>query len=378
MNHRATTARRENHGVKMLSKIRKNRLPLSLPPRLSVCLVFVSLCLCCSLPSLRAWDYAGHRIVNQLALAALPPEFPAFVREPDNAERIAFLSGEPDRWRNVDDGPLSHAQKPDHFFDIEYLEEGGLPLKKLSPFRQVFAEQLAKARVKNPAAFPKSGDKDRDRTRDLVGFLPWAIAENYARIKSAFTYLKAYEALGTAEEAANARANVIYQMGLLGHYVGDGAQPLHTTKHFNGWSAGTPNPKNFTTRRTLHSWIDGGYVAAARITAADLLSRARELRVEPLALPAGGKVPEGRRDPVFEAALAYLVLQHTQVMPLYELEKAGALGAPPATPQGRLFIEQRLLEGGQMLACLWLTAWREAGQDFYLTNELKKRRATGE
>lgn len=42
-----------------------------------------------------AWDYEGHRTVNQLALAALPPDFPTFVREPANAERVAFLSGNP-------------------------------------------------------------------------------------------------------------------------------------------------------------------------------------------------------------------------------------------------------------------------------------------
>src|SRR5207245_10998215 len=52
------------------------------------------------------WDYEGHRTVNQLALASLPADFPAFVREPANAERIAFLAGEPDRWRNVPDLPI--------------------------------------------------------------------------------------------------------------------------------------------------------------------------------------------------------------------------------------------------------------------------------
>jgi hypothetical protein len=47
----------------------------------------------------RAWDYEGHRVVNQLGLASLPTNFPAFAREPAPAERIAFLAGEMDRWR---------------------------------------------------------------------------------------------------------------------------------------------------------------------------------------------------------------------------------------------------------------------------------------
>ena len=29
-----------------------------------------------------AWDYEGHRAANQLALASLPTNFPAFVRAP--------------------------------------------------------------------------------------------------------------------------------------------------------------------------------------------------------------------------------------------------------------------------------------------------------
>jgi len=56
----------------------------------------------------RAWDYEGHRVVNQLGLASLPTNFPAFVREPAAAERVAFLAGEMDRWRNTTDLSLKN------------------------------------------------------------------------------------------------------------------------------------------------------------------------------------------------------------------------------------------------------------------------------
>ena len=75
-----------------------------------------------ALPAL-AWDYEGHRLVNQLALASLPTNFPAFVRVPVAAERIAFLAGEPDRWRNVQDLPLRHSNGPDHYLDLEQLND---------------------------------------------------------------------------------------------------------------------------------------------------------------------------------------------------------------------------------------------------------------
>ena len=53
--------------------------------------------------NLPAWDYEGHHAVNELALASLPTNFPAFVLDPAARDRIAFLAGEADRWRNITD-----------------------------------------------------------------------------------------------------------------------------------------------------------------------------------------------------------------------------------------------------------------------------------
>src|SRR5260221_14644116 len=81
-----------------------------------------------------AWDYEGHRVVNQLALASLPTNFPAFVRKPEAMERAAFLAGEPDRWRNTPDLPLQHCQEPEHFMDTEELGPPGFDAEMLPPF----------------------------------------------------------------------------------------------------------------------------------------------------------------------------------------------------------------------------------------------------
>ena len=173
-----------------------------------------------------AWDYTGHRLVNQLALASLPKDFPAFVQSPAVKERIAFLAGEPDRWRNTPDLPLKHFNGPDHFIDFEDLAPLRMTATNLSPFRYVFTAQLGAARAARPGDFPPiDAAKNSDHTRELVGFLPWAITEHYGKLKSGFSYLKTLEAGGTAEEVANAQQNIIYIMGVMGHYVGDGAQP---------------------------------------------------------------------------------------------------------------------------------------------------------
>jgi len=318
----------------------------------------------------RAWDYAGHRIVNQLALAGLPADFPAFVKTPEAAARIAFLAGEPDRWRNVTDLPLQHDNKPDHYLDMEDLADAVIALDKVSEFRYVFAARLADARAAHPEKFAAiNPDKNKDHVRELIGFLPWAITENYGKLKSAFSYLKTYEQYGTPEEVANARANVLYIMGVMGHYVGDGAQPLHVTRHHNGWVG--ENPHHYTTWPRFHAWIDGGYIDKIKLTEADLVPHAKPAHIL-------GKSPATDRDPIFTDVLAYLVASNAQVEPLYKLDQTGALkpDAPdrPDAP-GRAFIGEQLLRGGEMLSSIWLTAYQKAEPDVYLRAQLLKRQA---
>ena len=323
--------------------------------------------------SLFAWDYEGHRVVNQLALAALPADFPAFVHEPDNAERIAFLAGEPDRWRSVPDLPVRHCNAPDHYIDLEDITAAGVPPAAMSDLRQIFAQQVAAARLRHPEAFAAiDPTKNADHTLELVGFLPWTIAEQYGKLRAAFSYLKAFEEAGTPVEIANARANIVYLMGVMGHYVGDGAQPLHMTKHHHGWVG--DNPHGYTTWQGFHAWIDGGFVGKVGIDAAGIFPRVKPAAPLSLALR-----PDGR-DPVFAATLDYLVVQHVQLEPLYALEKAGKLKAEPGADhaEGRTFIAGQWLKGGEMLGAIWLTAWRSAPPDTYLRAQLLKRQAKAE
>jgi hypothetical protein len=334
-------------------------------------LVALTLLAALGMPSGFAWDYEGHQIINQLALAGLPADFPAFARTPAATERVAFLAGEPDRWRSSPDLSLQNANNPNHYLDLEQLGWAGLDPATVSPLRYEFALQFAAGRAGHRQNFPPiNPQKDADHTREWAGFLPWEITEDFARLKSVFSYLRAFEeGGGTAEEIANAQANVIYLMGVMGHYVGDGSQPLHVTVHHHGWVG--DNPHGYTTDPKFHAWIDGGFIARAGIRFAGLESQARAAQVL-----ATGPVP-GERDAMFSAVMRYLVVQNGRVEPLYALEKAGQLKADgsPGSYDGRGFIEEQLLRGGQMLGSIWLTAWRTAPPDRYLLEQLAKRSA---
>lgn len=318
----------------------------------------------------RAWDYAGHRIVNEAALASLPADFPAFVREPANAERIAFLAGEPDRWRNVPDLPLKHVNGMDHYLDLEELPEAGLDLATLPSMRYDFAVAFAAGRAAHADRFPAIDlAKDVEHSRAWPGFAPWAIAEYYGKLKSGFSYLKALEENGTPEEVANARANIVYVMGVMGHMVGDLAQPLHTTVHHHGWVG--DNPHGYTTWEGIHQMIDGGFIAAERITPEEVLPKVQPAALIPVTPRADA------RDPLFVAVINYLIAQHAKVETVYQLEQAGhfktdGTGDPA---EGRAFIDGQLRTGGEMLGSIWLTAWKNAGPDVYLRAQLIKRQA---
>jgi hypothetical protein len=322
-------------------------------------------------PALRAWDYDGHRLVNRVALAALPKDFPDFVRTPENAERIAFLAGEPDRWRNAGaDLPLQHENGMDHYLDIEELAQAGLTLDQISSFRFEFALQFAAGRAAHPENFPVIDQaKNYDRSREWPGFAPWAITENFGKLRSGFSYLKVYREMGTPEEIANAERNIVYVMGVMGHYVGDSAQPLHTTMHHHGWVG--PNPNGYTTWTGIHAWIDGGLIGKAGIHLDELTPRVTP--AEPISLAPRAD----HRDPMFVLVLSYFAEQNKLVEPLYQLHKAGKLGDrdQPVSPEGREFVDHQLVSGGEMLATIWLTAWRTAGDDKFLRSSLAMRQA---
>jgi len=320
--------------------------------------------------ALSAWDYEGHRMINQLAVVALPTDFPAFVREPANAGRIAFLAGEPDRWRSVADLPIRNYNGVDHYLDLEQLGDAGLKPDTVSSLRYVFVTQFAAGRIVNPANYTAFDPaKNSERSREWPGFAPWTITEYYGKLKAAFSYLKAFEEAGTPEEIANARANLVYLMGVMGHYVGDCAQPLHTTIHHNGWVG--DNPAGYTKWPGLHSWIDGGFLATAGIKLEDITPKV--VTAQPLVL---GPAAEGR-DPMFNTIMNYVVEQNKLVEPLYALEKKGVFKAEVAatSTEGQDFIRARLLAGGEMLASVWVTAWKYAPPDTYLKAQLLKRQA---
>lgn len=321
--------------------------------------ILLALAACAAARSALAWGAAGHVLVTRLAVAGLPEDFPAWVKQTDPVERLCYLCVEPDRWRGQGAPVLDHINNPDHYFDVEDLDAFGQDLMTLPRFRNAFIESLAAFRALHPDAAPVDAERDKAHVYTVPGLLPYAIEELRWKIASSWSTLRALEAypdVATTHELDAARNNVLQYMGLLSHFVGDAHQPLHLSRHHHGWIG--PNPGRYTRDPAFHGYIDGAILDVHAFTFDALRDDMR---------------PANRFDPQdsWDQVLRFLKHSNDLVEPLYRLEKSGQL----IKKEGRAFIADRLLEAGANLAGLWVAAWRAGVPDPYITQHLEARRA---
>ncbi|MBL8990882.1 MAG: hypothetical protein JNJ48_04800 [Phycisphaerae bacterium] len=295
-----------------------------------------------ALPAL-AWDAVGHRAITWLALDGLADDAPVWLRDPALRHAIAWQAAEPDRWRGVRDVHLIHENAPDHFLDIEDLEKYGLTLDSVPPLRYQYVAAMAVARHVHPDQVPPHNPKlDPAGQQEWPGFLPHAIVEHHAKLLSAFKTYRTLEKLNEPARAPQlemARRNIAVEMGILSHFVGDAAQPLHTTRHFNGWVG--DNPNGFTTDKGFHAYIDGGVIKHHGLTYAAL----KPTQTFPYTVDAANPWP---------AVIEHIRRSHDDMRTLYEMERAGTL----KEAAGKAMIARRLNDGAAMLAALYNSAWK--------------------
>ncbi|MFC5863773.1 S1/P1 nuclease [Acidicapsa dinghuensis] len=269
-----------------------------------------------------AWGNDGHRMINRLAAANLPSDIPDFLRSQSAVHEIEYIGPEPDRWRSRGEPELSAVQAPEHFIDFEPADAlGPLPHNRLDFEAELFAHGLRP---------------------EKVGLQPWETLEVWQRLKAD---LREYRRL-SADKSANpddlaaVEQLAIFYAGWLGHYVGDGSQPLHTTINYDGWAL-KDNPKGYTTDHGIHSRFETQFVSAA-IKADDVQ---KEMTV-----------PKVIGGDIFDSYVDYLRHTATQIENVYTFDKAGGF-ENTGTPESRAFTAERLAAGASELRDLIYTAW---------------------
>jgi hypothetical protein len=268
-----------------------------------------------------AWGEKGHLLINRLAIERVGPQLPEFMAAGRN--QLIYDSYEPDRWREEFNTPMNTTQAADHFFDSELWG----PISTVEPDRYAFMEKVAAKHIE----------------LIKIGYLPYAIVETYGKLRNAF---RQWRNAKTPEDREAARVNALVYGGILGHYVGDGSNPMHLSIHYDGWEAKTPNPKGYRTAKGLHSQFEAVYVNQA-VNVTD---------VQP-------KVTAPQRlTNVFASIKDYLSQTFGDVETLYTLEKEGDLNPSEPKRAGTDFVSMQLGRGASMLGNLWYTAWVESAE----------------
>ncbi|WP_332641067.1 S1/P1 Nuclease [Brevundimonas sp.] len=291
-----------------------------------------------------AWGNTGHRLIGVAAVRGLPDEMPAFLRTPGASAEVGELSREPDRTKGAGQ-PHDRERDTAHFVDMDdagrIINAGGPSIDALPRLKSEYDAALIAAGL----------------DVDDAGYLPYAIMDGYQQLARDFAtwrVLNAAERRETdpgkrawyREDRQRREALILRDMGYLGHYVGDGSQPHHTTVHYNGWSRDVPNPDGFTTSRQTHGAFEGAFTA--RVARLDAVEAA-------MAAPALDGFDLRARVP------AYLKMTLAEVRPFYVLEKAGGFGEGDA--RGAAFVMARLAAGASELRDLYVLAWRDSADD---------------
>jgi hypothetical protein len=174
-------------------KQKKNllRSPLRLLP------LFLVLFQCLFLSEAKAWGFFTHKRINRVAVFLLPPEMLGFYKA-----HIQFLTENavnPDRRRYAVEG-----EAPRHYIDLDVYGERAYEIV--------------------PHKWKDAVEKYSEDTLLAYGIVPWHIEKMVYRLTEAMRNRDSDRILLLSAD--------------LGHYIGDGNVPLHTTVNYNGHLTG--------------------------------------------------------------------------------------------------------------------------------------------
>jgi hypothetical protein len=290
-----------------------------------------------------AWGTTGHREINLVAMRALPSDLPDFLQTQQSILTVEELGPEEDRLKGAGFS-WDHDNDPAHYVDIGDNGEvaGVLRLHALPDDMEAYGSALAKVGT--------------DPYR--VGYLPYAIVDGWEQLRQDFAYWQVFDYLarhGTvadrptyAGERALRQELIVHDIGVWGHFVGDGSQPLHTTIHFNGWGK-YPNPNHYTEAH-IHAPFEGEFVRQYVTVPA----------VTKLVPQGGHRAPDHllTQHEIMDEVATYLDGTWSMVPQLYTIEKNN--GFNTASIEAIDFATARVADGARELRDLVVEAWDDS------------------
>jgi len=282
--------------------------------------------------SAQAWGGTAHAVIDRVAIEAIPDDGPVFLRR--HVDYIAASAALPDSWRGDAEGFSKIEEDPNH----GWFREQFAFLKPIPRSRYEFILALYKRYEVIKDSDPATAARTNVR---WTGTLPYAAMEAYDRLIVCMRAIRAAQASGG--DASVPEQHCAFQAIRLGHYIGDGSQPLHDSVNSDGWRG--PNPNGYTRDRSIHGRFESGFVDAIHLQAADILPRIA--------------APGHREGDMFEAVLRFLDQSGDRMETVYRLEKRDGF-RNPADRDVRALIYERTAAGAAMLRDMLCRAWAES------------------
>jgi hypothetical protein len=308
---------------------------------------------------LNAWGFRGHTVANLAGVEAISADGPAFLKTYKGY--IGHLGPIPDTWRSPSDPFLRISEDPNHGWyteSFDFMKE--IPRSRTEFTLRVYDEYLRVSK----------SDPERAKLLNIryTGLQAYSMMEGYERMKAGMRLYRIasskdaalspqysdlagqYAAISSLyrdpEQVKSYLANdIAFYMGWLGHYVADAAQPLHNSRHHDGWEG--ENPKGYTRDPDIHWRFESEYVDLAQISEVDLAPYVR-------------KAAKHLEDP-WIAILDHMIEARNAVEEVYQLDLRGAFKDRNSAAAKKL-VCTRLASGSSFLRDLACTAWIESAK----------------
>ena len=279
-----------------------------------------------------AWGRTAHAVIDRAAIDAIPDDGPTFLRR--HADYIAASASLPDGWRNDAEGFSKIEEDPNHgWFREQFTFLTPIPRSRYA-FILALYKRYEAIRLRDPATAARTNVR-------WTGTLPYAAMEAYQRLIVCMRVVRAARANG--QDTAAPEQQCAFQAILLGHYIGDGSQPLHDSIHSDGWRG--HNPRGYTRDRSIHARFESGFVDAIGLTVTDIRPR-----IGPPAHQSGD---------MFDGVLRFLDQSGDQVETIYRLEQRGGF-RDSDDKEVRTLVYERTAAGAAMLRDMLCRAWAQS------------------
>ncbi|MGC1191051.1 MAG: zinc dependent phospholipase C family protein [Candidatus Binatus sp.] len=247
-----------------------------------------------------AWDSVTHREITYLAIRALPPSplKDLFLR---NARQLQYFAVQPDVIR-VKYGDES--EKIRHYIDLEIY--GSDPFEALVPDRAAMVKRFG------------------EPTLLRSGTLPWTIVDFSDGFEQEWSRGDCHELLRLA--------------GFLAHYVGDASQPLHTTKHYDGYEGD----------RGVHARVE----------------RTVDIDIRQVSSAAEPQIHLIEIDSVWQTAIAEIRDSNSHIQELLQDDRAARQSSDynaALMSRAQPMIAGQIARAASVLASIWIYEWKRAG-----------------